>query len=255
MVAKSYTLKWIDKILQRSSQGVRTWENTRIFDIRPFRNAKWREEGDSYSRERFDEMAYDTFEEMIRLAKPDIVLVCQCETSKTAKNKLATALSSSVTSAGTLSVLEILGRKTIIVNGFHPSYFTRQLWTKDGDAVADEREPSCRWPDLSVLSEGLLEFAFLAAVNAAAGRKISGFGQTNLSSCALHGPVAKIEPVHNANGEQSTSVRLTYEWVSEADIASPKFIELLKQTPFWGEMDRKMLELADLLHQVTLRKK
>lgn len=150
MVAQSHTMNWIDRILRRSSRGVRTWMNTRIFDIRPFRNARWREEDDDYTRERFDEMAYQTFEEMIRLAKPDVLLVCQCETAKTAKNKLAIALSSSIASAGTLRLLEILGRKTIIVNGFHPSYFTRRLWVKDGDAADDNRGQMCRRGDLAL---------------------------------------------------------------------------------------------------------
>ncbi|KAK0113064.1 hypothetical protein ONS95_014770 [Cadophora gregata] len=238
MVAQSYTINWIDEILCRSTGGVRTWSNTRIFDIRPFRNARWREEDASDSRERFDEMAYQTFEEMIRLAKPDVVLVCQCETAQTAKNKLAIGLSSSITSAGTLRVLEILGRKTIIVNGFHPSYFTRQLWARD-DAADDKHGQLCRRKNLALLSEGLLKFAFLAAVNAAAGRKITGFGRANLSRCALNGPVSRMERVDNANGEQSLSITLTYEWISKADIASPKLIEKMKRRPVGIEITRR----------------
>jgi hypothetical protein len=33
MVKKSDTITWIDKILRRSSGGLRRWKNTRIFDI------------------------------------------------------------------------------------------------------------------------------------------------------------------------------------------------------------------------------
>jgi hypothetical protein len=129
----------------------------------------------------------------------------------------------------------------------------------------------CRRGDLAPLSEGLLELAFLAAVNAAAGRKITGFGRTNLSRCALDGPVSRMELVEDERGEQSVSITLTYEWVSKADNESSKLVEQMKRGPSWREVSEpfqnhpivltfskrniKRLELADFLSQLTLREK
>jgi hypothetical protein len=43
-----------------------------------------------------DETAYQTFEMMLKLAKPDMGLICQCQTGESAKNKLAKEFSSSI---------------------------------------------------------------------------------------------------------------------------------------------------------------
>lgn len=172
MVKKSDTITWIDKILRRSSEGLRTWKNTRIFDTWPF--------GDTNRKRAYHIYTY-IFEEMMRLAQPDVVLVCQCQTS-TARSKIANYLSSSIATADQIRVEDILGHKTVVVNAFHPSSFLRSNWANDVEK--DDLQGRERYPDLC---ESLLEVAFLTAVNAAVGRRITGFGNENLSLAALNG--------------------------------------------------------------------
>lgn len=58
-----------------------------------------------------------SIEEMIRLAAPAVV---HCETAESEENELARNLSSSISSAGTLRLLNILGRKTLVAG---PPYY------------------------------------------------------------------------------------------------------------------------------------
>ena len=110
-------------------------------------------------------------------------MFCQCDTARGAKNELAKAHSSSIASAGILRVLKILDRRIVVALGFHPSYFTRWIWSRDelgrsngkDDDRADDRthEQIHRKKIHAPFSKSLLELAFLTAINAATGRKIT----------------------------------------------------------------------------------
>lgn len=221
-------LQWVDETLRNVSGGVRTWQTTRIFDIRPFRDAGGRENNNA-KRKRRDKGAYHAFENMIHLAKPDVILVCQCQTAKV-ENELARTLSSSIASAGTIRLLQILDKKTIIVHGFHPSYFIRCLWDEDDlSAENPEQEQKRLQKLLAPFSECSLEFAFAAAINAAAGFRITGLGQYNLSKCSLKGPIASDGFVEDERGEKRDAIMFSCEWMNKDDIASPELIRRVEE--------------------------
>jgi hypothetical protein len=231
MYRNSPTLIWLDNALKQSSGGVRTWENTRIFDIRPFRNAQWRERNNTKAKESLDERAYKAFEEMIRLAKPDVVLVCQCGTAG-AKNTLANMLSSSIESAGTVRLLDIPAPKILVVQGFHPSHFTRWDWEAEELSASDTEEKDDmndggreRQKHLASFREHLLELAILTTINAAAGRSITGLGRQNLSHCSLEGFVFGVGQVKDQGGKKQIT---TCEWISQRDVTSPEVMECLE---------------------------
>jgi len=220
MFEGSATLKWIDDVLWASSGGCRSWTNTRIFDIRPFRNRAWREADRKERREELDERAYEKFEEMVRLAKPDVILVCQCQTDNAA-NTVANELSSSVKSIGRVRILEpeILGRKTLVVNGCHPSYILKYL----RDEHADEMESQSIQSDCYCqycATDGLLWFAFLVAINATARREITGSGRDVLS--------------HYASGRGKSIM-------TKNNFPPPRRMEKSVVSQFWQDISRTLL--------------
>lgn len=212
MFAKSPTLIRVDETLRKSS-GVYEHGRKRAYLIfARFVILKWRKRNDDRTRERLDEMAYRAFEEMILLAEPDVVLVCQCQTASV-ENVLARRLSSSIDSAGVLELVQVLNWEIIVLQGFHPSYFTGRDWSEDelsnSGIEADDRDSEC-----------LLELAFLTAINDAAGRRITGSGRDELSRRS--GPVARRGLVETV-------------MVGKSCIAAPARNERLKSAKDWWQ--------------------
>jgi hypothetical protein len=64
----------------------------------------------------------------------------------------------------------------------------------------------------------------VTAINAAAGRRITGFGRYNLSQSALNGPAFRLSVI---SGEPVCEV--TYEWTISRDVASPSLQALARE--------------------------
>ena len=169
-------------------------------------------------------MAYDTTEEMINLAQPTVLVTLQCQT-KDAVNKRAREFSSAVAKTGDLRILKIGGHDTIVVQGFHPSTFLKD-WDEEEETEEEEIEESELGP-----KGDLLEYAILAALNAAGGCGITGHGKWKLQTRVrdnIYGP-----------------------WDQEP----PAVIKLLKEIKLSNEVREIILHNSPLVCLISLRKK
>ena len=147
---------------------------------------------------------------MITIAKPGVTLVCQWERGKSAEDAVVKKLSWSIHPLALWKFSKFRAGRTIVINGIHPSCFTRWNWETDdvSDFVAQDDNLSDndynyddqgrgarlqarrrRQKLLAPLSESLLELAFSTAVNAAGGGKIIGNGLMNLPRWVLKAPL------------------------------------------------------------------
>lgn len=161
MASVSPTLKHVNNALFLASNGGRNLSNTVTVDTRLFRSARRRGKQDGAERLRDEKKAYAAVEEILELLRPAVVIVCQCETAADVTYGVAADLCSSVRSSGDISPYVLPnGHKLIKINSFHPMYFARMK----------KKEELCR----RFLAHNIFNATFSVAINALAGRKISG---------------------------------------------------------------------------------
>ncbi|OAP54729.1 hypothetical protein AYL99_11177 [Fonsecaea erecta] len=223
MLECSTALKYVNDSLRLAFDGRRDLDNTVVLDIRPYRSDRIRMQQKEEDRIADDEPAYEATEEILTLLRPDLVLICQCQTSDVG-NRFAADYCSSVESSGDLSLSGLRnGHKIVKINSFHPMYFAR---------TDKDKEPLKR-----MIRKYLFDTTFLVAANFLAGRRLSGFGMDNLRQCAEHGPVTKFT---------SEGVRITCQWTDEDDVASPSLIQRLEELGL-GAKHHRSTELDQLL--------
>lgn len=165
------TIKFVDHELKAASNG-RNWQNTCIFDIRPFRSDEVREieqrRGGSDLVQARDALAYDTTEQMLSALRPDVVLLCQSSTG-TDMHEFARKLSSSVAHCGSLFLYRLkCGNEVVVINSLHPMYAVRYTDEGEGNRLT------------SRVRHAMIRFTFLQAANIVAGRCITGPGTKKL---------------------------------------------------------------------------
>ena len=203
MKDRSPTLRYLDVAL--ASYG-RSFEDTVILDVRPYRSAGHRDARGKESHTAEDEVAYLVFEAMVEQLQPDVILVCQCQTSRV-KNKFVAQLSSSAKRFAKMRLQTLhSGKEVIVVDSFHPMYALR----------------SERAIDRS-LRDALFKLTVAMAVNAAIGRQCQGFGIINLQMAVRDSSPAIIL---RAGGE----VEITYRKVDERCVASAALLEAVKHS-------------------------
>jgi hypothetical protein len=180
MLESSPALKAVDESLRHAFAGMRDIRNTIILDIRAFRSNRIRQTQPSIERLADDERAYSTFKQIISRLKPDVILVCQCQTgTEEVKNDFAQRVCSSVKEATNVSVVEISGTEhhSVMIKSFHPMYLKYQ------------REPPGDTLTQKVMREYLFDAGFIVAGNALVGQRVKGVGLSNLRASAETGPV------------------------------------------------------------------
>lgn len=203
MLAASPTLRAVDETLKFASGGERTIENTIILDVRAFRSNSIRISQSPEDRLRDDELAYKNFKQIMNVLRPRVVIVCQCITNEAA-DEFVRSLSSSIDEAGDMFLQKLSNNhECLFVKSFHPMYYGRS----SDNALK------------RVMREYLFDATFIIALNALAGNRISGMGVNNLRRCAQDGPafICATEGIY-----------LSYQWISERDVASSKLLKDLE---------------------------
>ncbi|SRR6266498_598742 len=95
------------------------------------------------------------------------------------------------------------GHKLVKINSFHPMFSAR----------TDKNEE----PLKRIMREYLFDATFMVAANVFAGRRLSGFGLSNLRWCALEGPAMIF---------MSKGVRISYQWTNEDEITPPNLLQM-----------------------------
>lgn len=197
MLNASVALKAVDSSLQHASLGKRNIHNTIVLDVRLLRSDGIRKKQLEPERLRDDELAYSTFGQILSLLRPEVILVCQCQTSLV-ENTFARQVCSSIQEATDLSVCTLPnGHETLMVKSFHPMYVK----------YSDEDNSTAR----TVMREYLFDAGFIVAMNVLEGRKIHGLGLYNLRACAKDGPAI----IFTRGG-----VRISYRWIDETSVAT-----------------------------------
>lgn len=150
------------------------------------------------------EYAYDATQRMLRILRPDVLLVCQSGT-QWSDNSFARTLSSSVSRFGNISLHPRPDTKEmIVIHAFHPMH---------ARYVAGEDQIVGR------VRRAALRFAFLQAVNILNGHFIQGPGVKQLQD-ALYG--ASQTPLLQ-NGNLDRSVDHRFQGVFLSPRAKPEF--------------------------------
>ena len=139
----------------------------------------------------------------MNVLRPRVVIVCQCITNEAA-DEFVRSLSSSIDEAGDMFLQKLSNNhECLFVKSFHPMYYGRS----SDNALK------------RVMREYLFDATFIIALNALAGNRISGMGVNNLRRCAQDGPafICATEGIY-----------LSYQWISERDVASSKLLKDLE---------------------------
>ncbi|KAJ0414576.1 hypothetical protein BJY00DRAFT_294776 [Aspergillus carlsbadensis] len=231
MFASSTALKAVDVSLRHAFAGQRDIHNTIILDIRAFRSDAIRQKERNVDRRAADdERAYTAFKDILNRLKPDVILVCQCQTNtEDVKNDFARGVCSSIKEATDISVLHLDGSSehhdAVMVKSFHPMYLKYQ------------REAPDDTPTKAVMREYLFDASFVVAANALEGRRVSGVGLYNLNRCLRDGAV--FIPT-------SQGIEISYQWSGESDIPDPELVRGLEELGLWSE-DEDERELREIL--------
>lgn len=210
MLNASMALKAVDSSIRHAFNGHRSIQNTIILDIRAFRSDSIRRTQGASDKLEADELAYTAFEQILCNLKPDVILVCQCQTNTNeVGSRFARQACSSIDEATDITVLRLprTQHESVMVKSFHPMYLEYMREAPNDSATK------------AVLREYLFDAGFIIASNALAGRSITGFGLHNLKACARDGPAFIATP---------QGVRISYLWTSGSDIASTELVEALK---------------------------
>lgn len=210
MLNASMALKAVDSSIHHAFNGHRSIQNTIILDIRAFQSNSIHQTQGASDKLEANELAYTTFKQILCNLKPDIILVCQCQTNT---NKVGSRFTrqacSSINKATDITMLRLprTQHKSVIVKSFHPMYLEYMHKAPNNSTTK------------AVLREYLFNTRFIIASNALAGQSITGFGLHNLKACARDGPAFITTP---------QGVRISYLWTSGSDIASTELVEALK---------------------------
>ncbi len=162
---------------------------------------------------------------MFCLLHSDVVLVCQCQTGDV-QNEFARMLCSSTQRSRSVDLCILPhGHKSVMVSSFHPMHFARM----------ERSKPALK----RAMREYLFDATFITAVNALAGRRVSGLGLANLRACAANGPAIKCTP---------DGVRISYQWVDD-DIAPIGLLKCLRNLNLESTVIRSKSpgEISDVL--------
>lgn len=192
----------LDKSLQLAFRGKRNFHNTVVLDARPLRCQTIRNREKSDERARNDNLAYKALEESLALLQPKVVVVCHCD-QEAINCGLPKALCSSIQMAGEAELLRLCGHECIKIWSYHPMFIER---------TGIEQRPQ------RVMREFLFDAALVVAANALVGRKLTGFGLSNIRDSALNGPVM----VAGHDGPTRS-----YRYISEGDFATADVFERL----------------------------
>jgi hypothetical protein len=130
MMQRCVTLREIDALIRDLSHGRYSIEDVTLLDVRVLLS-KRRMQGLT-SKDDIFEAAYDVFQEVIRMKRPEVILTLQCQTS-TVRNVLARQLSSKLLPGPNSDKVPVEGHTTTIIKGFHPSSYlnySKTLTTK-----------------------------------------------------------------------------------------------------------------------------
>jgi hypothetical protein len=205
MESSSKALQLVDETLRLAFLGRRAVDNTIILDRWPFRSAEIQKQEAEEERNNNNEKARKGFESTLPELRAKVILICQCRV--TAPNgRPSNQWSSSISKAGDYNIIELgNGHRCFYVYSFHPMYF---------EYIDGDNEPLKR-----VLLEYLFDATFVIAANLLTGRKLNGFGLSNLRDCARHGPI------HIICGN---FVLWSYQWTSEKDCCSDELWALFE---------------------------
>jgi hypothetical protein len=120
MMQRCVTLQEINALIRNVSHGRYSIEDVTLLDVRVLLS-KRRMEGLT-SKDDIFEAAYDVFQEVIRMKRPDVILTLQCQTSAV-RNVLARQLSSKFLSSPNSDKVLVEGHTTTVIKGFHPSLY------------------------------------------------------------------------------------------------------------------------------------
>lgn len=218
MFSQSTALQRVDESLRLAFKGQRCVENTIILDVRPYRSDRIRkrqkvEQGEDGCLLE-DDRAYRGFGDLISKLSPKAFIICQCQPCGEQQD-LTLNFSSSTKASGRIKAFTQYDKISVIVKSFHPMWFE----------YTDRNDDPLR----RVMREYLFDSTFIVAANVLVGRRLSGFGLTNLRHCALDGAAFRFEP---------EGVRVTYHWVDENDVASDELIQRLKALEMTSKVTR-----------------
>ncbi|KAH2751465.1 hypothetical protein KXV66_004218 [Aspergillus fumigatus] len=210
MLNTSMALKAVDSSLRHTFNGQRSIQDTIILDIRAFQSDSIRQTQRGSDKLRADELAYTAFEQILCDLRPDVILVCQCQTNTNeVGNQFARQVCSSIDEATDISVLRLpwTQHESVMVKSFHPMYLEYMREAPNNSATK------------AVLQEYLFDAGFIIASNALAGRRITGYGLHNLKACARDGLAFIFTP---------QGVRHSYLWPSGSQFADTELVKKLK---------------------------
>lgn len=124
MIRQSPTLREVNNLIREASNGRGRYslEDATILDVRVLLSLGTR--ANLSLRDDVLEAAYDVFQEVMEIKRPDIILTLQCQTS-TVRNSFARRVSSRARATSGLKTLCIKNHKAVLVRGFHPSTYLR----------------------------------------------------------------------------------------------------------------------------------
>ncbi|KID83865.1 hypothetical protein MGU_08837 [Metarhizium guizhouense ARSEF 977] len=202
----------LDKSLQLAFRGKRNFQNTVVLDARPLRGQTIRDRETSDERARKDTLAYQALQESLALLQPKVVVVCHCD-QDAIDDGLPEALCSSIQRAGEAQRLRLRGHEFIKVWSYHPIFIER----------TDIRQRPQR-----VMREFLFDATLVLAANALVGRKLAGFGLSNIRDSALNGAMM----VFGHDGPTRS-----YRYISKADFTPADVIKRLRELGPEGPTD------------------
>lgn len=160
------TIRILDDTLRFAFKGQRDVKNTVVLDARPLRMNRIRQRETEEKQKENDEEAYRAVEEALALLRPEVVVVCNCDSDGIVKGIMPEYLRSSVSTAGRAAGRELPNRHPYIrVPSFHPMYFAR---------TAEEETMGRK------MREYLFHATLVVGANALVGRQVSGPGISDL---------------------------------------------------------------------------